>query len=762
MVGWRRYAQALIGLVGLMACPAMGASFTVRDIELEGLEHLEPGTVFTYLPVEVGEELDEGQSARIIRALYQTGLFSDIRLSRRGDILIVQVAERPVIGEISFDGNKDIPDEALTEALKSVDIATGRVFNRSVLKRLESELLQQYYARGKYNVRIDTTVTELERNRVGIDINIREGEVARIKRINIVGNQTFTEDDLKDDFESGIPSWYAFFSDRDQYSKQKLAGDLERLRSHYLDQGFLKFNIASTQVAITPDKEDIFITLNIDEGERYTISAVDLAGDFVVPKAQLKKLVKVKSGDTFSRAQAVATVDAINQKLGDAGYAFAEINPVPEIDERKKAVKLTFFIDPGPRVYVRRINFIGNESTQDIVFRREMRQFEGAWYSLSDIERSRLRIQRLPYVESVTIDTQRVPGADNLVDLGITVKERLAGNFAIGVGYAQTQGLLFNLSLTQDNFLGLGRRVALRFDNSDFNTVYSFAYTNPYYTLDGISRGFQVSYSETDAGEANISDFDATQFESSITYGIPLTEFDTLRPTFGYERVSIGTNDRTPDEILDFLASNGRKFDILPISSSLVHDTRDRTVFADRGNLQTLSLELAVPGGDLEYYKTELASLFYVPITEGLTFSLSGEVAYGKSYGKTSDLPFFEKYFAGGFRTVRGYELNSLGPRDSFNQPFGGNFRVISQTELLFPVPFIENSNSIRLSTFFDAGNVFAEVDNFETSELRTSAGVAVRWLTPIGALTFSLAKPLNAKRGDDQQSFQFNLGALF
>lgn len=756
---WRLMLVAvLIGVV----LDAKAASFTIRDIEVQGLQRIEPGTVFTYLPIKVGEQFEEGRSAEIIRALFKTGFFSDVSLRQRGDVLLVVVEERPAIADIEFDGNKDISDEDLTTALKGVGIAKGRVFNRSILERLENELRQQYFARGKYNVQLDVQVNELPRNRVSIDIDISEGEVAKIKRINIVGNKDFDEDTLKEDFDSGLPAWYNFFSSRDKYSKQKLAGDLEKLRTLYLDRGYLKFNIDSTQVSITPDNKDIYITLNMTEGQRYTVKEVKLAGTFIVSEQELRGLLAIKPGDVFSRGKVVQTTDNISRRLGNNGYAFAKINPIPELDEAKRQVTLTFFIDPGQRIYVRRIHFLGNQSTRDEVFRRELRQLEGGWYSLKNIELSRRRLQRLSYVESVDIKTDRVPGVDDQVDLNITVKERLSGNFAIGVGFSQAQGVLFNLSLAQDNFLGSGKRVGIRVDTSKVNTIYSFSYTNPYYTIDGISRGFSFSFTDTDAEEANVSDFDAKQLAASMNYGIPLTELDSLRASLAVENIDVATTSRTPQQIFEFIDDNGSDYLDFLATGSFIHDTRNRTVFADRGNLQRINLEVAIPGSDLQYFKTDYRFLHYVPIASWVTGSVNARIAYGDGYGGTTDLPFFEKYFAGGIRTVRGYKTNSLGPRDSFGEPFGGDFRVVSNIELLFRPPFVEQASNVRLVGFFDAGNAFANIDDFDFSQLRTSAGLGFTWLSPVGALTFALAQALNDEPEDETESFQFSVGTTF
>ncbi len=741
---------------------ALAASFILEDIEIEGLERIQAGTVFTYLPVKVGDEFDEERSADIIRTLFKTGFFKDVALRRRGNVLIVNVSERPAIASLDIQGNKDIDSDALNEALKNVGIAKGRVFNRSVLERLENELLQQYLARGKYNVKIDTSVTDEPRNRVGISINIAEGEVAKIKRVNIVGNRSYEEKDLTKGFESGIPPWYAVWSSKDQYSKQKLSGDLEILRTEYLDMGYLKFNIESSQVSITPDKEDIYITINVDEGDKYVVKDIKLAGTFVVPEQELQELLQINPGDTFSRGKIVQTTDMISKRLGDEGYAFANINAIPEVDDETKEVSLTLFVDPGQRVYVERINVSGNQVTSDEVYRRELRQMEGGWYSQSNVELSRSRLQRLPYVESVEINTERVPGSSDLVNLDVRVTERLAGNFSIGLGFSQSQGPIISGSVSQENFLGSGKSVAFEVNTSKVNTVFRVNYTNPFYTIDGVSRSLGVSYISTDAREADISDFNSDQLNANLSYGIPLTEHDRINAGLAVSGVSIDTNTNTPDEINDFIDDEGDNYLNFSLVSSIEHDTRNRTVFANRGNLQRFNAELSVPGSDLTFYKLDYRNVVYVPLYEEFTLSVGGSFAYGDSYGGTSDLPFYEKYFAGGVRTLRGYENNSLGPRDSEDDPFGGNFRSIGNLELLVPSPFFKDAKNIQLSTFVDYGNVFAKASDFELNELRGAYGVGVQWISPVGALTISLAQAFNDQPGDDTQIFQFNLGSLF
>ncbi|ANB03876.1 membrane protein [Ectothiorhodospira sp. BSL-9] len=741
---------------------ASNERFVIEDIEVEGLQRIAAGTVFSYLPVGVGDSFDEAQSAEVIRALYRTGFFSDVSLLRRDGVLVVMVEERPAINEIRISGNRDIKTDQLMDALQQVGMARGRVFNRSVLERMENELLQQYFARGKYNVQVDVEVDELPRNRVDVVIDIAEGRVARIQQINLVGNETYSDRELTRRFDSGEPPWYNPFSRRDHYSRQRLSGDLEELRSRYLDSGFVNFNIDSTQVTLTPDRKDIYVTINIDEGDQYSISEVNLAGDLVVGEEELRELLEIQPGDTFSRSRITRSANAISDRLGDEGYAFANVNPIPELDEENQTVALTFFVDPGQRVYVRRINFSGNTRTRDEVFRREMRQMEGGWYSASNVDRSQVRLQRLSYVENVNVETRRVPGTEDQVDLDITVRERLSGNFMVGAGYSQSQGVLFNTSLSQENFFGTGNRVSLAVNTSRVSTLYSLSYTNPYYTIDGVSRGFNVFYRETDAFRADISRYSSNRFGANVTYGIPLTEYNTFRITPGFESVEILTSDNTPDEIFDYLDAEGDRFDLYTLTTSLSHDTRNRTVFAEKGNLQRGTLEFSLPGSDLEYYKIDYRNQLFVPVRENLTFKLSGEVAYGESYGDTGDLPFFEKYFAGGTRSVRGYRDLSLGPRDSRDDPFGGNFRVLGGAELIFPPPFMEEAPNVRMSLFLDAGQVYPSYEDFEADEIRASVGVGMTWLSPVGALTFSLAEALNDEPGDRLQSFQFNIGASF
>lgn len=755
---------AFLSLLGILFIPVQAETFRIQDILIEGLERIEAGTVFTYLPVKVGDQVDEDQTARIVRELYKTGLFRDIKLRREGDILVVVVQERPGIASITFDGNKLLSDEQLTKVLVDIGIASGHVFNRSVLERLENELLQQYFAFGKYNIKVDTQVNELPRNRVDVSIQIVEGEVARIKQVKIVGNTSFDEEELTEDFESGLKSWYKFFGTRDRYAKQKLQGDLEMLRSHYLNHGYLKFNIKSTQVSLSPDKEDIFITINIDEGDQYTLEEIELAGDLIFPEEELRPLIYFGPGEIFSRTRVVQSTEAILHKLGNRGYAFPSVNPVPELNEEDKTVTVTLFVNPGKRAYVRRINFRGHKITRDEVYRRELRQMEGGWYSRASVENSRRRIQRLAYVESVEIETRRVPGADDLIDLDIEVKERLAGSFNIGAGYSDSQGAVFSTSVSQENFLGSGKTVSFSINTSKVNTVYALNYVNPYYTIDGVSRGFGFNYVSTEADEADISDFDTDQFGLSMSYGIPLTEVDRVNAFAQVNTTEVSTGSNTPQEIFDFIDSSDDRFTNVTLSSSFVHDTRDRRLFPNTGNRQRAGLEFTVPGSDLEFYKVTYSNSFYFPLGEVFTLSLGSEFGYGDVYTGDGDLPFFEKFRAGGFRTVRGYENNSLGPKDSRGEPFGGNFLTTLRSELLFPPPPLPliAPGSTRMSLFVDAGNVFEEFDDFEAGDLRGSVGLGMNMITGFGGISAVFAAPFNDESEDDTESFQFNLGTSF
>ena len=736
-------------------------NFSVTDISVQGLQRISEGTIFNYLPIEIGDELGDSKSAEIISTLYKTGFFKDIELLRDGSALIVKVLERPSIHSISFSGNSEISSEDLETGMENAGLTKGRILDISLLDRIELDLQQQYVVRGFYAVEIETEVTETGENQVDVNINIQEGEVALIRQINIIGANEFDEEDLLDEFELGIPGFFAFFSSRDQYSKQKLAADIETLKSFYLDRGYINFNVVSTQVSITPEKKSVFITLNINEGEQFSISSIELAGDMIVPEAELKALIDVEEGDIFSRRKVNAISKAISDRLGNEGYAFANVNSIPEIDADGKQVSLTYFIDPGKRVYVRRINIAGNEKTDDEVIRREFRQMEGAWLSTTKLNRSQVRVQRLGYLDQVTLETPLVPGASDQVDVNMSVTERPSGSLMLGLGYSGGDGMLLNASVSQDNFLGSGKRISAEVNTSKANKVYSFSHTNPYYTLDGVSRSIRLSYRETDASELNTANYIADVWGGSVTYGIPMSEYDTVRLGVGYESTVVKTTSGTPQSYLDFLQNNSADFDVFKLSASWSHDTRNKTVFATDGFVQTLSTDIAFPNSKLNFYKVASRSRWFYPLTKRMTSSLEAEVNFGDSYGDTTELPFFERFYAGGAHSVRGYRSSTLGPRENGNA-LGGDFRVVGSAELIFVPPFTEDSSTVRMSLFWDVGNVFDSIDYYNSAELRQSTGMSLIWLSPIGPLSFSLSNTLNDKPGDSTESFQFTLGSFF
>ncbi len=758
-----RFAALLFGFALTFSVWAV-EPIVIEDIRVEGLQRIALGTVLSYLPVNVGDAFEEARAPNVIRALFTSGFFDDIELGVDGSTLVIVVRERPTIASITMTGNKDIRTEQLKEALKSIGLSEGQVFDRSSLERMKVELERQYFSQGKYGVKVQSTLNTQPDNRVDIEIAIEEGYVARILRINIVGNEAYDDELLLSKFQLGPATILSLFSDSDQYSRRRLSGDLEALRSHYLDNGYVNFSIDSTQVTITPDKRDVYITINVTEGEQYTVSSVALAGDLVVSEEELRSLLVIGPGQIFSRRLTQESAAAISSRLGLEGYAFSNVNPVPELDREKREVALTFMVDPGRRIYVRRINVAGNIRTRDEVVRRELRQMEGGWISTDKVNLSRSRLMRLGFFEEANVETPMVSGVPDLVDVEFSVKERPSGSLMAGIGYSQAQGVLVNASISQDNVFGTGRRVSATVNNSSVNRIYSFSYNNPYYTLDGISRGFSLFVRETDAAEADIADFSSDVYGVSVDYGFPLSEYNRASLSLGYEYTKIRTDDDTPQSFLDFLALNDDRFNIYKLSTGLTHDTRNRAILADSGRMHSLSTEIALPGSGLEYYKLRYRGLEYVPLFGDFKLLLKGEIGYGDAYGDTSGLPFFENFYAGGPESVRGYRSNSLGPRDAARdtRPLGGAFKTVANVELILPMPFAEENRSLRLSTFFDIGNVFDEAGDFDSGELRRSVGVSVLWYTPLAPMTFSLGWPLNDREGDRTETFQFTLGSFF
>ncbi len=764
----KRISRLLLLAVVLFIAPispifaAEAARFQVAEIEIEGAKRIDIGTVLTYLPIRIGDLFDPAvDSARAIRALYDTGLFSDVALLRRDHSLIVRLKERPAIAEIKIEGNSKVDDEQLEESLKSIGLSKGRAYNQSLLDSVEQELRRLYFSSGNYGMRINKEVEELERNRVSIKLDIIEGSVARIRHINIVGNEAFDDDTLLNLFESGVVD-FNIFSSADEYSRVKLTGDLETLKSYYQDRGYIRFNIESQQVSLSPDKQNIFITINVDEGEQYKVRDVKLVGKTVVNEAELYALVSQEAGSVFSRKRMVKTSGAIAERLGEEGFAFADVNIIPQINDDDKDVSLTFNIKSGERAYVRRILFSGQYKTRDEVLRREMRQMEGSRFSPQLVNRSRVRIQRLSYIESVNIDTQRVPGTSNQIDLEVKIREGSPGSFGAAAGFG-SNGFIFNINLTQENLFGTGERLQFAFDTSSTTDQLSVSYTEPYFTEDGISRTVSAFIRQTDASEVSTTtDYIINSFGANVNFGVPISEFSTFRLGGGYEHVKVTETEGSPDEVREFIAKHGTRFNVFTANVGYTHDTRNRTVFANSGTLNRLSLNSTLGVGDLDYYKLGYLFEYYYPMTSRYTLSATTRIDYGDGYGTFDTLPFFRRYFAGGVRTLRGYKNGTLGPRDSNDEAAGGDFRTLGTVEVIFPPPFVEEPGATRFSVFTDVGNVFSDYRDFDKDELRGSYGLAFVWLSPVGPLTFSIAKLYNDKTGDEEESFQFTIGSIF
>ena len=736
--------------------------FVIEDIRVEGLKRITPGTVFNYLPMKVGDKFNDSISSDAVRALFKTGFFDDVKVEKDGNDLVLIFKERPAIGTISITGNEDVKSDELLDNLKQIGFAEGRVFLQAQLDMVEAEMQRQYYSFGKYAAEITSTVTPLDNNRVAIKIDVSEGIVAKIKKINIVGNSIFDEEDLLKVFNLSTSTMFSFFSKNDQYSKQKLSGDLESLRTFYLDRGYLNFAIDSTQVTITPDKKGIYITINVTEGEIYKVSDVKLGGDLTIPQDDLLKLITIKPGELFSRKKVTGTTKNITDRLGEEGYSFANVNSIPNIDKEAKTVSITFFVDPGKRVYVRRINFTGNTKTKDEVLRREMRQQEGAWISTSQVERGKLRLQRTGYFRDVNVETPLVPGVSDQVDVNYAVEEAPGGQFGIGLGFSQNSGLILTTSLSQDNFLGSGKRISFSFNNSDVNSRYSLGYFNPYYTIDGVSRGFNAFYRETNAFDANLSDYDSKNVGGDIAFGLPISENNSIDTAFQYQKTDIKLGTLASTQVTNFVNTNGSEYDIFSWNVGFRYDTRNNAILPDKGTYHRIGSEVVLPGSDVEYYKLVYETKWFTDIYEDYILTLGADFGYGDAYGDTSELPFFENFYAGGPRSIRGYKENTIGPRDNTRRAIGGSTKIIGNAELILPVPFLEDFKQARISGFFDAGNVYGPDEDIEFDDIRYSTGISAIWVSPFGAISASYAVPLAEKSTDQTQHFQFTFGTTF
>ena len=752
--------------------------FIVKDIRVEGIQRTEAGTVFSYLPVKVGEMMTDEKTVAAIKALYATGFFKDVRLEVRDGVVIVIVEERPSIAKITLTGIKEFSEEDLKNGLKQTGLAEGRVLDRALLDKSEQELQRQYFNRGKYAVEIKSTLTPLERNRVAVQFDVVEGDSAKIQQINIVGNKSFKEKELLKQFTSSTPGWLTWYTKNDQYSKTRLAGDIESLRSFYLNRGYLEFNVDSTQVSISPDKQGIFITVNVTEGPQYKVSDVKLAGQMLVPEDELKSLITIKPGEVFARDRLTETTKKIGDRLGNDGYAFANVNAVPELDKDKGTVAFTLFIDPGRRVYVNRVNVAGNTKTRDEVVRREIRQMEGAYYDAEKINRSRDRLNRLGFFNEVNIETPGVSGTTDQVDVNVSVSEKSTGNVMLGAGFSSSEGLVLSGSVSQSNVFGTGNRLSVQVNSGSVNTVYALSFTNPYFTIDGISLGYDLYRRDVDSGELDdVAEYQTSTAGAGVRFGLPINERDFVSLGLTYEDTSLdvyGDNDPLNESIQErFVREFGEDNDTLRVDTSWSRDTRNSFLFPTKGVFQRIAAEVGTPAGSLQYYKLSLQHQQFISLGKDFTLMLNGEVGIGDGLND-KPLPFFKNFYAGGTSSVRGFKAGTLGPKDLYGDALGGDTRLVGNAELIFPLPGLKDDQSLRMSAFIDAGAVWGPSDgnplnpynglyeNFAFDDLRYSAGVAVLWVSPMGPLKFSLAAPLVEKEGDETEIFQFTMGNVF
>ena len=790
----RKILFALLAAVPLTSIAA--GNFVVKDMRVEGLQRISEGTVFNYLPINIGDSVDSIRIGEAIRSLYSQSLFDDIEMRREEDTLIIVVRERPSIESFAIDGNKDIKTEDLMESLRGVGLARGRTFDRSVLDNVEMFLREQYYDRGKYGVDVRTNVQERPNNTVRVKIDVKEGDRAKIRQVNIVGNESFDEDDIRTNFSLDTANWLSWIRQDDRYAKESLEGDLEILRSYYMDRGYADFRIDSTQVAISPNKKDIFVTINVHEGDVYTISDVKLVGEMVVSEVFLRAQILAQPGSIFNQNLLSITSDRMQFLLGTEGYANAEIEPVSELDHEKKEASVTFYLNPQSRVYVRNISFNGISEVDDEVLRREMRQMEGSYLSNSLMDRSKILLQRLPYIEvGVDYRTNPVPGSPDLVDVEVDLEYRMPGQFSGGVGYSESQKLLLNGSIVHTNFLGTGNRVALELNSGKFQKLYSISHTDPYRTMDGVHRTLSVNFRDITQFTSAASDFSTTSAGATIDYGYPITEHQRLSFGLTYQHSELVSSTNSTQQAQDWVANNGNpfiedigngvvffgtEFDTVELLAGWSYDSRNRSIFATRGMRQQLFLSVAIPGSDVEYYQARFNYTQYFPITQKWVVRLNAEIGVGEAMGDTTALPPYKQFYGGGPKSVRGFKESYLGPRDSFGRPYGGNMLVASQLELILPLP-AKFASQARASIFYDVGNVFntgevAFTDKLgspieykpDYDELRTSVGIAVQWLAPLGLFRFSYAYPLNEYRGNDRfygdelERFQFSIGQAF
>ncbi|MFZ4877763.1 outer membrane protein assembly factor BamA [Janthinobacterium sp. Mn2066] len=766
------FRRSLIGGAVLALCAGHALAvqpFTVKDIRVEGIQRTEAGTVFSYLPVRVGETFSDEKSVAAIKALYATGFFKDVRLEVDGDVLVVLVEERPAIATVEFTGTKEFEKDVLVKALKEIGVGEAKIFDKASVDRAEQELKRQYLSHGLYGVKITTTVTPIERNRVNVVFAVDEGEVARIKQINIVGNKAFSDKELREQLALNTGGWFSWYTKADQYSKTKLTGDIESLKSFYLDRGYIEMQVDSTQVSITPDKKDIYLTINITEGEKYKVSGTKFEGEMFGREEELKALNLMHDGDIYSGARLTATNKRIQDRLATFGYAFANVNANPDINREKHEVAFTFVVDPGKRVYVRHMNIAGNTTTRDEVIRREFRQFESSWYDSNKIKLSRDRVDRLGYFKDVTVDTPEAQGTTDQVDVNMTVVEKPTGNFLIGGAFSQSEKFTLSASISQANFAGSGNTVGLEVNTSHYSRTIAVSQTNPYYTDDGISRSFELYLRTTEPPALNIGSYKIKQTGGRVSYGVPFSEADTIFFGIGAERTRVETDQTSPSRFRQYVIDNGGPSDgigaattnSIPLTAAWQRDNRDSALTPSVGRYQRVNLEVDVIG-DQKYFRAVYEHQYFRPLTSKMTLALKGEFDYGHGIGDHV-YPVFKNFYGGGIGSVRGYLSSSLGAVDpTTGDALGGASRMIGSAELQLPFPGSGNDRSLRWFGFVDSGQVYQEGEKMRLSQLRYSTGLGISWISPVGPLKLSYAKPLNAKPTDRLERFQFQMGTGF
>ncbi len=762
-----------IAVFGLLVCCLVSGSlfaqsiepFTISDIRVEGAGRIEDGTIFNYLPLKVGDQIDASDAREAIKTLFETGFFRNVKLRQEGSVLVVEVDERPSIAGITINGSKAIKEKDIKTIFDNAQLTEGRILNQKRLNEVVKAISDEYFSRGRYSAKVEQDVSMLDQNRARIIVSINEGRVASISKITFVGNEAFSAKQLKKRMEVTAKRGLSPFSRADLYSKQKLEGDMEDLRSFYADRGYFDFELRSTNVTISPNKQDIELFISLFEGDRFSLGDLDVSGEHDLGDESIRNLLKVEDKSIFSLKTISEIRRSISDALADLGYGLAQVDSIPNVDRENKTVDVTFALEQGSRLYVRRIDISGNVVSRDDVIRREMRQLEGARFSAADVRRSQERLQRLGFFETVRIDTLPVPGVADQIDLLVTIAERSTGSLTFAIGYSDAEGALFQIGYSQRNFLGLGRQLAVTLNNSDAVNTYELSYTNPYYMTNGVSRGLYARNRELNSTEISTAEYIANSIELGVTYKIPVSETNSFNVTAFVERIELEETTETPPEFQQFI-SNNPESDNLGTRVSFSKNTLNDFIFPTQGMSSSISLESSVPGSDVEYYKLNLSASKYIPLGRSLTFKSKLKIGYGGSYGSASgdSLPFYKNYFAGGPSSVRGYRSRSLGPRDTGDtpQPTGGDRRIVANLELLMPTFGSGTSKDKRYGIFVDGGMAYGNGEDFDLGQMRYSAGLLLHWYSPVGPLSLSYGVPLNEEDGDEKQKFQISLGTLF